>query len=117
MAEEATSVVQVTDPSGLTLYLGGPESDHPVTTPEAGQEDGGMLVPSPAGQFLLKDTVLVVAALLTAAEPLRAPEPAGQRPATRRHTSPDAAKCLVIAWFLRWARRVSNLRPLACEAR
>jgi reactive chlorine resistance protein C len=31
-----------------------------------------MLAPSPAGQFLLKDTVLLAAALLTAAESLRA---------------------------------------------
>ena len=43
-----------------------------VTTPEARQEGEGMLVPSPAGQFLLKDTVLLAAALLTAAESLRA---------------------------------------------
>jgi uncharacterized membrane protein YkgB len=43
-----------------------------VTTPEARQEGEGMLVPSPAGQFLFKDTVLLAAALLTAAESLRA---------------------------------------------
>jgi reactive chlorine resistance protein C len=43
-----------------------------VTTPEARQEGEGMLVPSPAGQFLLKDTVLLAAALLTAAESLQA---------------------------------------------
>ena len=43
-----------------------------VTTPEARQEGEGMLVPSPVGQFLLKDTVLLAAALLTAAESLRA---------------------------------------------
>src|SRR4051794_37696914 len=43
-----------------------------VTTPEAGQEGEGVLVPSPAGQFLLKDTVFPAAALLTPAESLRA---------------------------------------------
>lgn len=43
-----------------------------VTTPEARQEGEGMLVPSPVGQFLFKDTVLLAAALLTAAESLRA---------------------------------------------
>lgn len=43
-----------------------------VTTPEARQEGEGMLAPSPVGQFLLKDTVLLAAALLTAAESLRA---------------------------------------------
>jgi uncharacterized membrane protein YkgB len=43
-----------------------------VTTPEARQEGEGMLVPSSVGQFLLKDTVLLAAALLTAAESLRA---------------------------------------------
>jgi reactive chlorine resistance protein C len=43
-----------------------------VTTPEAMQEGEGTLVLSPVGQFLLKDTVLLAAALLTAAESLRA---------------------------------------------
>ena len=43
-----------------------------VTTPEASQEGEGRLVPSPVGQFLLKDIVLLAAALLTAAESLRA---------------------------------------------
>jgi reactive chlorine resistance protein C len=43
-----------------------------VTTPEARQEGEGMLVLSPVGQFLLKDTVLLAAAMLTAAESLRA---------------------------------------------
>ena len=43
-----------------------------VTTPEARQEGEARLVPSPVGQFLLKDTVLLAAALLTAAESLRA---------------------------------------------
>jgi reactive chlorine resistance protein C len=43
-----------------------------VTTPEARQEGERMLVPSPVGQFLFKDTVLLAAALLTAAESLRA---------------------------------------------
>jgi uncharacterized membrane protein YkgB len=43
-----------------------------VTTPETRQEGEGMLVPSPVGQFLFKDTVLLAAALLTAAGPLRA---------------------------------------------
>ena len=43
-----------------------------VTTPEARQEGEGILVPSLVGQFLFKDTVLLAAALLTAAESLRA---------------------------------------------
>jgi reactive chlorine resistance protein C len=43
-----------------------------ATTPEASQEGERRLVPSPVGQFLFKDTVLLAAALLTAAESLRA---------------------------------------------
>jgi uncharacterized membrane protein YkgB len=39
---------------------------------QASQDGEGKLVPSPAGQFLIKDTVLLAAALLTAAESLRA---------------------------------------------
>jgi uncharacterized membrane protein YkgB len=42
----------------------------PVTTPEAGQEGRGLL--SPRGSFLLKDSVLLGASLLTAAKSLRA---------------------------------------------
>lgn len=43
-----------------------------ATTPEIRQEGQGMLSLSQLGQFLLKDTVLLGAALLTAAESLRA---------------------------------------------
>ncbi|KAB1926842.1 DUF417 family protein [Micromonospora noduli] len=43
-----------------------------ATTPEARQEGQGILSLSQLGQFLLKDTVLLGAALLTAAESLRA---------------------------------------------
>jgi len=60
-----------------------------VTTPEAKQEGEGMLVPSPAGQFLLKDTVLLAAALLTAAESLRA----ARHCARRRPVSCRPASC------------------------
>lgn len=43
-----------------------------ATTPEARQEGQGVLSLSLLGQFLLKDTVLLGAALMTAAESLRA---------------------------------------------
>lgn len=43
-----------------------------ATTPEARQAGQGVLSLSQLGQFLLKDTVLLGAALLTAAESLRA---------------------------------------------
>ncbi|MFC4016599.1 YkgB family protein [Micromonospora sp. GCM10011542] len=43
-----------------------------ATTPEARQEGEGILSLSMLGQFVLKDTVLLGAALLTAAESLRA---------------------------------------------
>ncbi|WBB69155.1 DUF417 family protein [Micromonospora sp. WMMD812] len=43
-----------------------------TTTPEARQEGQGLLSLSQLGQFLLKDTVLLGAALLTAVESLRA---------------------------------------------
>jgi reactive chlorine resistance protein C len=46
-----------------------------ATTPGARQEGQGMLSLSLLGQFLLKDTVLLSAALLTAAESLRAARP------------------------------------------
>ncbi|SCG54744.1 YkgB family protein [Micromonospora inositola] len=46
-----------------------------ATTPGARQEGQGMLSLSQLGQFLLKDTVLLGAALLTAAESLRAARP------------------------------------------
>ncbi|MEV1330347.1 DUF417 family protein [Micromonospora costi] len=52
-----------------------------ATTPEARQEGQGRLSLSQLGQFLLKDTVLISAALLTAAEALRAARPA-DRPRT-----------------------------------
>jgi reactive chlorine resistance protein C len=42
-----------------------------ITTPEAWQEGRGEPKLSPAGQFLVKDIVLLGAALLTAAESLR----------------------------------------------
>ena len=42
-----------------------------ITTPEAWQEGRGEPKLSPAGQFLVKDVVLLGAALLTAAESLR----------------------------------------------
>ena len=43
-----------------------------VTTPEAWLDGRGIRKLSPAGQFLIKDTVLLGAALLTAAESLQA---------------------------------------------
>ncbi|MEV4656542.1 DUF417 family protein [Micromonospora sp. NPDC049301] len=43
-----------------------------ATTPEARQKGQGILILSQLGQFLLKDTVLFGAALLTAVESLRA---------------------------------------------
>jgi uncharacterized membrane protein YkgB len=43
-----------------------------ATTPEARQEGHGILSASSTGQFLLKDSVLLGASLLTAAESLRA---------------------------------------------
>ena len=46
-----------------------------ATTPGARQEGQGKLSLSQLGQFLLKDTVLLGAALLTAAESLRAARP------------------------------------------
>lgn len=52
-----------------------------ATTPEARQEGQGKLSLSQLGQFLLKDTVLLGAALLTAAESLGAARPA-DRPRT-----------------------------------
>ncbi|MER7892587.1 DUF417 family protein [Micromonospora sp. NPDC094482] len=52
-----------------------------ATTPEARQEGQGILSLSQLGQFLLKDTVLLGAALLTAVESLRAARPA-DRPRT-----------------------------------
>ncbi|MER7439985.1 YkgB family protein [Micromonospora avicenniae] len=51
------------------------------TTPEAREEGQGIFSISQLGQFLLKDTVLLGAALLTAAESLRAARPA-DRPQT-----------------------------------
>ncbi|RKN29984.1 YkgB family protein [Micromonospora musae] len=48
-----------------------------ATTPEARQQGQGRLSLSQLGQFLLKDTVLLGAALLTAAESLGAARPAG----------------------------------------
>ncbi|MET7747363.1 DUF417 family protein [Micromonospora sp. NPDC005367] len=48
-----------------------------VTTPEARQEGQGMFSISQLGQFLLKDTVLFGAALLTAVESLGAARSAG----------------------------------------
>lgn len=48
-----------------------------ATTPEARQKGQGILSLSLLGQFLLKDTVLLGAALLTAVESLRAAGPRG----------------------------------------
>jgi uncharacterized membrane protein YkgB len=64
-----------------------------VTTPEARQEGEGVLVPSPAGQFLLKDTVLLAAAFLTAAEACGRPAPNGRarRPWLRASPRDQAA--------------------------
>ncbi len=53
-----------------------------ATTPEAWQEGQGMPQLSMLGEALLKDTVLLGAALLTAAESLRAAH-AGNRSPTR----------------------------------
>ncbi|MEU5562103.1 YkgB family protein [Micromonospora musae] len=50
-----------------------------ATTPEARQEGQGTLSLSQLGQFLLKDTVLLGAALLTAAESLGAARPADRQ--------------------------------------
>ncbi|MFD0783174.1 YkgB family protein [Micromonospora azadirachtae] len=50
-----------------------------VTTPEARQEGQGMSSLSQLGQFLLKDTVLFGAALLTAAESFGAARPPRRR--------------------------------------
>ncbi|MEU4677453.1 DUF417 family protein [Micromonospora sp. NPDC023737] len=49
-----------------------------VTTPEARQEGQGVFSISQLGQFLLKDTVLLGAALLTAADSLVAARPSGR---------------------------------------